>query len=74
MTGEQFDALVKLMRGDSESASNRAARRVLVDGITQAEAFRETGATRSGVSNAVRRYLEADRLMRGVYKVEKKEP
>jgi hypothetical protein len=74
MTGEQFDALVKLMRGDSESASNRAARRVLVDGITQAEAFRETGATRSGVSNAVRRYLEADRLMRGVYEVEKKEP
>ncbi|WP_427047298.1 TrfB-related DNA-binding protein [Halomonas casei] len=67
MTVEQFDALVKLMRGDSESASNRAARRVLVDGVTQAEAFRETGATRSGVSNAVRRYSEADQLMRGVY-------
>lgn len=70
MTGEQFDALVKLMRGDSGSASNRAARRVLVDGITQAEAFRETGATRSGVSNAVRRYAEADELIRSVYGVQ----
>ena len=67
MTVEQFDALVKLMRGDLQSASNLAARRVLVDGVTQAEAFRETGATRSGVSNAVRRYSEADKLMRAVY-------
>lgn len=67
MTGEQFDALVKMMRGNPQSISNRAARRVLVDGITQADAHRETGATRSGVHNAVRRYSEADKLMRSVY-------
>ncbi|EMQ1682864.1 hypothetical protein WEV12_002172 [Pseudomonas aeruginosa] len=72
MKGEQYDALVKLMRGDAESAGNRAARRVLVDGITQAEAMRETGATRSAVSNAVGRYTEADELVRRVYGVKKK--
>lgn len=69
MTGEQFDALVKLMRGNSESAGNRAARRVLVDGITQAEAMRETGASRSAVGNAVGRYADANELMRLVYAV-----
>jgi hypothetical protein len=72
MTGAQYDALVKLMRGDAESAGNRAARRVLVDGITQADAVRETGATRSAVSNAVRRYAEADELMRRVYGIKEK--
>ena len=53
MTGEQYDALVRLMRGSPESAANKAARLVLVDGLTQAEAVRETGATRSTVSDAV---------------------
>jgi hypothetical protein len=67
MTSEQYDTLVKLMRGDTESAGNRAARRVLVDGISQAEAMRETSASRAGVSNAVRRYKEADQLIRSVY-------
>lgn len=37
MTGDQYDALVKVMRGDAGSAGNRAARRVLVDGKPQAE-------------------------------------
>lgn len=72
ITGEQYDALVKLMRGTSESAGNKAARRVLVDGVSQAEAVRETGAARAAVSNAVRRYMEADHLMRGVYGMKKK--
>ena len=67
MKGEQYDALVKLMRGDVESAGNRAARRVLVDGVVQADAVRETGASRSTVSITVRRYSEADELMRKVY-------
>jgi hypothetical protein len=67
MKGEQYDALVKLMRGDVESAGNRAARRVLVDGVVQADAVRETGASRSTVSITVRRYAEADELMRRVY-------
>lgn len=67
MTGEQYDALVKLMRGTSESVGNKAARRVLVDGVSQAEAVRETGATRQAVSNAVGRYTEADELIRSAY-------
>lgn len=67
MKGEQYDALVKLMRGDVESAGNRAARRVLVDGVVQADAVRETGASRSTVSITVRRYTDADELMRRVY-------
>ncbi|NDP49496.1 MAG: hypothetical protein GZ085_14130 [Sulfuriferula multivorans] len=67
ITGEQYDALVKLMRGSPESPANRAARRVLVDGATQAEARRETGASRSTVSITVQRYTEADQSMRSVY-------
>lgn len=69
MKGAVYDALVKLMRGSPESAANRAARRVLVDGITQAEAVRETGSTRSTVSDAVARYQDADRSMRDAYGV-----
>lgn len=69
MTGDQYDALVKLMRGDAESTGNRAARRVLVDGISQADAMRETGATRAAISNAVRRYMDAGQLMRDVFGV-----
>lgn len=67
MTGDQYDALVKLMRGDAGSAGNRAARRVLVDGKPQAEAMRETGASRSTVHLTVKRYAEAYELMRGVF-------
>jgi transposase len=67
MTGEQYDALVKLKRGDPKSAANRAARRVLIDGISQADAMRETGASRSTVHLTVKRYEEADELMRSVY-------
>ncbi len=67
MTGEQYDALVKLMRGAAESPGNRAARRVLVDGASQAEAMRETGASRSTVHLTVKRYTEAYELMRKVF-------
>ena len=67
MTGAQFDALVKLMRGNAESAGNRAARRVLVEGIPQAQALVETGASRSTVSLTVRRFANADKLIRSVY-------
>lgn len=47
------------MRGRSDTAANLAARAVLVDGHTQAEAMRLTGATRSTVADAVKRYSEA---------------
>lgn len=71
MKSSQFDVLVKLMRGTPESAANRAARRVLVDGITQAEAMRETGATRSTVGDAVARYREAYQQISEVFDVKK---
>lgn len=67
MTGDQYDALVKLMRGTAESPANRAAKRVLVDGITQADAMREVNVTRATVNQAVKRYADADMLMRSVY-------
>lgn len=59
LKAEQYDLMITLMRGDPESNRNRAARRVLVDGIKQSEAMRETGATRASVSDAVRRYTQA---------------
>lgn len=67
MTGKQYDVLVKLMRGDASSAGNRAARRVLVDGKSQAEAMRETGASRSTVHLTVKRYAEAYELICGAF-------
>jgi transposase len=62
-----FEALSTLLRGDPESPANRAAKRVLVDGISQADAMRETGATRSSVSDGVRRFEKADSLIRESY-------
>jgi quinol monooxygenase YgiN len=59
MKAEQFDVLVKLMRGNPESAANKAARLVLVDRWTQAAAHHETQATRQTVSDAVKKYTEA---------------
>lgn len=69
MTGEQYDALVKLMRGTAESNANRAARLVLVDGLSQAEAMRKTGASRSTVHLTVKRYTEAYELIREVFQL-----
>jgi len=66
VTAEQYDALVKLMRGSPESPGNLAARRVLVDGLPQADAMRETGASRSTVHLTVKRYQEAYDLIKRV--------
>tara|TARA_R110002051_G_scaffold324937_1_gene424701 strand:+ start:7950 stop:8183 length:234 start_codon:yes stop_codon:yes gene_type:complete len=67
MTGQQYDALVKLMRGSANSPGNLAARRVLVDGVSQAEAGREVGASRSTVHLTVKRYREGYELMRKIF-------
>lgn len=72
MTGEQFDAIAKLKRATPDSGANRAARRVLVDGISQADAMREVGIGRATVSNAVRRYQADDALMRAAYSADNK--
>jgi hypothetical protein len=67
MTEEQFSALVKLMRGGSETPSNIAARMVLVDGVTHPEAMKATGCTRQSLHNTVKRYKAADALISEAY-------
>jgi len=67
MTKEQFQTLTKLMRGKPESAANRSAARVLVDGETQADAARAESALPQTVTVAVRRYRDADAAVRAAY-------
>lgn len=67
-TPDQYDALVKLMRGKPDTAASKAARLVIVDGLSGADAARETGATRSTVHITVGRMKAADDLIRSAYK------
>ena len=67
MTDEQFGVLTELLRGTPESPANQAARAVWVAGMTQADAMRATGATRSTVHDAVKRYGDADAKIRRAY-------
>ena len=55
MTESQFDALAKLLRVRS-GLSRDAARLVLVDAQTQADAARQTGLSPAGVGNVLRRF------------------
>lgn len=54
MTTEQFNALAQLLR-IRDGLSRTAASLVLVDGLTQAAAARQTGLGPAGVGNAVSR-------------------
>lgn len=63
MTNTQFDAIAKLIRGDATTASSLAARLVLVEGSSQADAMRATGASRNSTYNAVHRYQAAYELI-----------
>jgi len=67
MTPEQFDAIARLTR--AREPARMAARRVLVDGISQAEAAREQSMSPSALGNSVRRYREFDALIRDAYKI-----
>lgn len=71
LTPEQFDALARLTR--AREPARTAARRVLVDGISQAEAAREQGMSTSALGNSVRRYREFDAQVRDAYKVKRKD-
>lgn len=60
MTADQFDALAKLLRVRN-GKSRIAASLVLVDGLTQAAAARQTDLSTAGVGNVIasfRRGLE----------------
>lgn len=64
LTGQQLDALAKLIRMQPDGASARAARLVLVDGRSGNEAAAETGLAASSVSGAVGRIERALALAR----------
>lgn len=55
MTPEQFSALASLTRWPADGPVIHAMRLVLVDGHTQAEAARITGALPAAISRAMRR-------------------
>ena len=74
MKAEQFDVLVTLMRGSPESAANIAARLVLVDGWSQADAHRETGATRQTISDYVKKYNDAFKTVSDAWAPKKRAP
>lgn len=65
MTPAQFDALTTL-RGLGDSATNRALRMVLVDGLSQSDAAQRCGIGRSAVSNASKAAARAVDLARVV--------
>ena len=65
MTGEQFDMIARMIRAREPARS--AARLVLVDGLTQADAARAHKMELNALSNAVRRYREFDRSIREAY-------
>lgn len=67
MTNDQFDFVTRLMRGNTESKANQAARAVLVDKLSQAEAVKRYGIAKATVSRAVKNYGEADQEARRVY-------
>ena len=63
MTGDQFDALAELISLRS-GKSRDAARLVLVDGLSSAEAARQLGLTTQGANQAVQRCRRALDLAR----------
>lgn len=67
MTSNQFQVIVRLLRGDLDSPACKSARLVLVDSLTQAEARRVTKSSRSTVSDAVKRYSDAHSLIQSAY-------
>lgn len=63
MTNTQFNALATLLRSRG-GAVEIAARRVLVDGIRQADAARELAVRPDSLSNALVRYRRTMALVR----------
>jgi hypothetical protein len=74
MKAEQFDVLITLMRGSPESAANIAARLVLVEGWSQADAHRKTGATRQTISDYAKKYNDAFKLVTEAWAPKKRAP
>ena len=67
ITAEQFEVLAQLTR--AREPAKTAAKRVLLDGVAQVDAARETGLSPQSVSNTVGRYKGFDASVRAAYKV-----
>ena len=65
MTGEQFDTIARMIR--AHGPSRLAARLVLVDGLTQADAAHAHKVEPNAVDNSVRGYRVFDRAIREAY-------
>lgn len=59
MRPEQYDTVVKLMRGKADSPANMAAKKVLVHGAKTPDAILESGIGRDSVYKAIQRYSSA---------------
>lgn len=67
MTNEQFELIVKLIRGTPDSPATKAARMVLVEGIKQKEASDLSGSSPSNVKDAVVRYKQIHEQILNTY-------
>ncbi len=66
MTHEQFEVIAQLIR--SREPATTAARLVLMDGLSNAEAATETGISPQSVSNTLARFRLADKKIRAAYR------
>ena len=66
---EEFEIIAKLI--GARDPAKTAARMVLVDASTGADAARAQGISPQSVSNAVKRYRDADAAIRLAYRVQK---
>jgi len=72
MTEEQFEVITRLNRGRDDSRTNAAVRQVMVEGMSVREALEVAeregrGITRATLNHAVRRYRDADLMLRQAY-------
>jgi len=65
MKGAEFDAIAVLI--SSREPTKSAARRVLVDGVTPADAAREFSLLPQSVSNTLRRFRNAENTILAAY-------
>ncbi|HEY8095829.1 MAG TPA: hypothetical protein VIE65_06995 [Methylobacter sp.] len=67
MTPKEFDAIAVLI--SSREPAKSAARLVLIHGKGVTESAKEYGITRQSVSNTLKRFRSADKIIRTGYKI-----
>lgn len=66
LTARQYDTLCLLARVGSDSRTYAACKRVIVDGLTQAAAVRETGIAKGTMSLGIKKIQTAYTLAKEV--------